>query len=90
MITHESIDTFFKKHVTIPGGTVLSQDGFTALADWSERQTWWRDFSEAHSLSPEWRSTVNGDSHLFAVNLFAFLNFRLRSRSYAPSVAPAP
>ncbi|MBJ6725468.1 hypothetical protein [Geomesophilobacter sediminis] len=77
MITHDRINDYFGSRLTIPGGTVFADPGFTALADWSERQAWWPDFAEVHALHPGWRSTSMGDTHLFAVNLFAFLNFRL-------------
>jgi hypothetical protein len=76
MITHNRIDAYFTMLVALPGATVFSQSGFCALADWSERQHWWPDFAETYSLGSGWRSSAMGDGHLFALNLFAFLNDR--------------
>jgi len=76
MITHNRINVYFRTLAALPGATVFSERGFSALADWSERQHWWPDFARAYLLCPGWRSSFMGDSHLFALSLFAFLNDR--------------
>jgi hypothetical protein len=76
MITHNRINEYFRALGALPGATVFSEQGFFALAYWSERQHWWPDFATTYSLRSGWRSSAMGDSHLFALNLFAFLNDR--------------
>lgn len=74
MITHNRINAYFRTFVALPGASVFSERGFSVLAGWSERQQWWPDFVKTYSLCPGWRSSSMGDSHLFALSLFAFLN----------------
>lgn len=76
MITHDRINAYFRSTVPLPGATPFSPQAFQVLADWSERQQWWPEFARTHQLFPDWRSSAMGDSHLFAISLYAFLKDR--------------
>ena len=74
MITFDRINGYFNRFTELPNGNVFSPAGFAALAEWSQRQPWWEYFAVLHHLEGNWRSTAMGDSNLFAINLYAFLN----------------
>jgi hypothetical protein len=74
MITLQMINDFFSQLIEMPDRNMFSPAGFAALADWSERQQWWGEYAARNSLVGDWRSTPMGDSHLFALNLYRFLN----------------
>ena len=74
MITYDCINSYFSRYMELPHRNVFSPAGCTALVEWSERQPWWKSFAEQHNLEGNWRSTAIGDSNLFAINLYAFLN----------------
>jgi hypothetical protein len=74
VITFDCINSYFSRYMELPHRNVFSPAGFTALAEWSERQSWWGTFAKRHDLEGNWRSTIMGDSNLFAINLYAFLN----------------
>jgi hypothetical protein len=74
MITFNSINGFFNQLTELPERNIFSAAGFAALAEWSERQPWWGKYAVRNSLIGDWRSTAMGDSHLFALNLYIFLN----------------
>jgi len=74
VITFNRINGYFGRHTELPDGSVFSPAGFAALAEWGERQPWWGGFAELHRLDGNWRSSAMGDSNLFAINLYAFLN----------------
>ena len=79
MITFDRINGYFSRFTELPDRNVFSPAGFAALAEWSERQPWWGCFAVLHLLEDDWRSSVMGDSNLFAINLYAFLNPAPRS-----------
>jgi len=72
-ITRDVINDFLCDLIAIPGRNVLSNEGFVLLADWSERQDWWQDFSKVHCMGADWRNSHMGDPYLFALTLFRFL-----------------
>ncbi|HEY4744200.1 MAG TPA: hypothetical protein VIH45_06040 [Desulfuromonadaceae bacterium] len=72
MMTRDFINRYFTALVSVPDGNILSNKGFTALADWSERQTWWPEFALSHSLKTDWRVSPMGDPYLFSLSLFRF------------------
>jgi len=74
VITFDRINGYFSRFAELSNRNVFSPAGFAALADWGERQLWWGRFAELHQLGGNWRSTAMGDSNLFAINLYAFLN----------------
>ena len=74
MITFDRINGYFSRFTELPNRNIFSPAGFAALAEWSERQPWWGRFAVLHHLESNWRSTAMGDSNLFAINLYAFLN----------------
>jgi hypothetical protein len=74
MITCNRINGFFNQLTELPNQNALSPAGGAALAEWCERQPWWCSFAVHHRLGGDWRSTSMGDSHLFALNLYRFLN----------------
>jgi len=47
-ITRDDINDFFCDLIASPGQNILSNNGFDLLADWSEQQDWWQDFSKVH------------------------------------------
>jgi hypothetical protein len=75
-ITREDINKYFSVAISLPGGSILSEEGFLALAEWSERQGWWSDFVEFHRLGTDWRASSMGDPYNFAISLFSFLRQR--------------
>jgi len=72
-ITRDDINDFFCHLIASPGRNILSNDGFALLADWSEQQDWWHDFSIMHCLRDDWRNSKMGDPYLFALTLYKFL-----------------
>jgi hypothetical protein len=74
MITFNRINGFFNHLTELQDRNIFSPTGFAALAEWSERQPWWVEFAASNSLRDDWRSTAMGDCHLFAINLYSFLN----------------
>jgi len=74
MITYDCIIGYFSRLTRLPERNIFSPAGFAALAEWSERQPWWNEFAMRNSLRADWRSTHMGDSYLFALNLYRFLN----------------
>ena len=74
MITHDLINDYFSQFKGLPDRNVFSPEGFADLAEWSERQPWWDEFAVRNSLGADWRSTPRGDSNLFVLNLYRFLN----------------
>lgn len=74
MITFNRINGFFNQLTELPDQNAFSPSGFAVLAEWSERQPWWGEYAVRNSLQGDWRSTPMGDSHLFALNLYIFLN----------------
>ena len=74
MITYDCINCYFNQFTELSDRNIFSQAGFATLAEWSERQPWWGDFALRNSLRADWRSTPMGDSHLFVLNLYRFLN----------------
>ncbi|GFO58136.1 hypothetical protein GMST_04610 [Geomonas silvestris] len=69
-ITRPVIDQFFQELTSLTDLNVLSPDGFRALADWCERQEFWRDFARKHRLVDGWRATPMGDPNAFALAVF--------------------
>ena len=74
MITLHMINDFLSQFIEMPDPNIFSPAGFAALAEWSERQPWWGEYTVCNSLRGDWRSTPMGNSHLFALNLYRFLN----------------
>jgi len=74
MISFNRINGFFNQLTELPNQNALSPAGSAALAEWGERQPWWGSFAVHHCLGGNWRSTPMGDSHLFVLNLYRFLN----------------
>jgi len=74
MITFDRINCYFGRYTELPNRNAFSPAGFAALAAWGERQPWWGPFAKLHHLEGDWRSGAMGDSNLFAINLYAFLN----------------
>lgn len=74
MITFNRINDFFNQLIELPNQNAFSPAGGAALAEWGERQTWWGSFAVYHRMGWDWRSTPMGDSNLFALNLYRFLN----------------
>ncbi len=74
MITFNRINGFFNQLTELPDQNALSPAGSAALAEWGEQQPWWSSFAVHHRLGGDWRSTPMGDSYLFVVNLYRFLN----------------
>jgi hypothetical protein len=72
--TYDLINGYFGRYTECPDQNVFTPAGFVALAEWGERQPWWGRFAGLYHLEGDWRSTAMGDSHLFAINLYAFLN----------------
>lgn len=73
VITRDLINDYFCALTSVPNGNVLSEEGFIALADWSEQQDWWLDFAGFHCLNAEWRLSNMGDPYKFALTLFRFI-----------------
>lgn len=73
IITHEIINNTFCELIYIPNKNVLSEEGFVALANWSERQEWWQEFASHNNINSDWRNSSMGDPHLFALTLFRFI-----------------
>lgn len=74
VITRDVVNNYFNALISLPREDALSEEGFTALADWSEQQEWWRHFAMSYCLEADWRTTYMGDPINFAVTLFRFLN----------------
>jgi len=74
MITFNRINGFFNQLTELPNQNAFSPAGGAALAEWGERQPWWGRFAVHHRLGGDWLSTPMGDSHLFVLNLYRFLN----------------
>jgi hypothetical protein len=74
MITLSRINGFFNQLTELPNQNALSPAGCEVLAEWGERQPWWDSFAVHHRLGGDWRSTPMGDSYLFVLNLYRFLN----------------
>jgi len=74
VITFDRINGYFGRNAEMQNRNVFSPGGFGALAEWGERQPWWGRFAELHHLEGNWRTSAMGDSNLFAINLYAFLN----------------
>jgi hypothetical protein len=74
VITFDRINGYFCRFTELPNGNVFTPEGFAALAQWSERQPWWGRFALLHQLEGDWHCSAMGDSNLFAINLYAFLN----------------
>lgn len=84
VITRDVINQYFSALISLPDGNILSKEGVTALADWSERQEWWRDFAVLHCLDANWRTSYMGDPYMFSLELFRFL----RERGYITPTLP--
>ena len=72
-ITREDINNAFCRHISVPHGNVLTEEGFMALADWSEQQEWWKDFARVNMLGFDWRTSPMGNPNLFVLTLFRFI-----------------
>lgn len=72
-ITRDVINDFFCDLIVSPEQNILSNNGFALLADWSEQQDWWQDFSKVHCMGTDWRNSHMGDPYLFALTLFRYL-----------------
>lgn len=77
MITMSTIDVFFRKLCALPECNVMSPAGFSALAEWCERQEFWGKFAAEHRLGAEWRAGNLGDPNAFALAMYRF-QMRLR------------
>jgi hypothetical protein len=84
-ITRDAINQYFSDMISLPSGNILSNDGFVALADWSERQVWWNDFVKLHHIGTDWRTSTMGDPYVFSVALFRFLHQRGHATLTLPS-----
>lgn len=88
IITRDVINHFFGAVLSPPCGNILSKEGVTALADWSEQQGWWRDFAKLHCLDPDWRTSFKGDPYWFSMELFRFLCQRSQLTPMSPHSEP--
>lgn len=72
-ITRDSINNYLDSLVPLPNGNALTDSGFIALVEWSERQPWWKGFAVKHNLNTGWQTTIMGDPYQFALVLYRFL-----------------
>jgi len=74
IITYDIVNNYFKKCLSVPDVNFLSVEGFTILADWCERQSWWETFVCLHEFKTNWRvADSRNDPYLFALTVFRFL-----------------
>jgi len=71
-ITRSLLNDFFESLSSLSEVDILSNEGFATLADWCERQDFWRDFAAQHKLEAGWRSSAMGDPNLFALAMYRF------------------
>ena len=74
LITQEIINNTLCNIISMPNGNIFTIDGFEMLAEWSERQEWWKEFVELIKLGPHWRSAYKSDPYWFAIMLFHFVS----------------
>lgn len=89
-ITHDVINDYFSGLIPLSNGNALSQEGFTALADWSEQQDWWKEFAELHHLEAGWRASYMGDPNYFGLTLFRFIQENVVERAAGTPSADDP
>lgn len=71
-ITQDMINDAFCKRIPYPNGNVLTTEGFQVLADWSEQQEWWLEFTRLNGLGHCWRESYMGNPCMFALTVFRF------------------